>query len=394
MPGSVDCGEPMTAASDPFFFSDDPSFYRTLVDHALDVINVVDAGGLILFSSPSARAVLGYEPSELVGRSIFEFVHPDDIERTREAFELAVLCEEPTAPIVYRCLHRSGEWLNVESIGRYRSDLASQGFGIINSRDITERTRLEERFRRAQGLDAIGRMTAALVHDFHNFLMTIVGNSDLILRSNPKASVEESALHIRKAADDATALTRQLLMLARHGMTSTAHDAGDADVNVTAADMARIFARVVDERTELVCALDATRPLAAIERSRLEQVLINLVVNARDAMPNGGTITVTTRDVEAGASDVPGLTGAHVVVEVSDNGVGMSPEVRAKVFEPFFSTKPVGKGTGLGLSTVAEIVGRAGGSVDVETSAGHGSTFRIRLPHGRRGGLLNLGARS
>ena len=282
-----------------------------------------------------------------------------------------------------RCQHEDGRWLSCETSVQYETAPDGRRVGIITLRDVTARVALEERCRRVQRLEIVGRMTAALTHDLNNVLTIIGGHSDLIDDGACDASVRSSVGEIRTAADRATTLTRQLLTFARHGTTTPQKVRRTVDVNEAVAELLAMFDRLVGKRVRLTCRLASATPIAAIDRARLDQALINLVLNARDAMPGGGRITVTTRDAATGESAVTALRRSHLVIDVADTGSGMSPQVRARIFEPFFTTKAAGEGTGLGLPTVAEIVEEAGGTIEVDSAEGYGTRFRIRLPYAR-----------
>jgi PAS domain S-box-containing protein len=361
------------------------SFYRTLIDHTLDVLVAVDMKGTIEFASPSMQTVLGTSPSTLLGQSLFGLLHADDLAHFQAAFDASMaLGADPSLPFVLvRWQHRDRQWRTCETVVRWSEEGGGRRFGVVTLRDVTGRAELEDRCRRSQRLEIVGRMTAALTHDLNNVLTIIGGHSELIEADRSGESVLASAIEIRTAADRATTLTRQLLTFARHGTTSPMKVQRTVDVNGAVAELLAMFDRLVGKRVRLTCRLGSAHPIAAVDRARLDQALINLVINARDAMPDGGRITVTTRDAAPDETDAPRLTGSHLVVDVADTGSGMSPEVRARIFEPFFTTKAAGEGTGLGLATVAEIVEEAGGTIEVDSAEGYGSRFRIRLPYGR-----------
>jgi PAS domain S-box-containing protein len=364
------------------------SFYRTLIDHTLDALIAVDERGTIEFASPSTLAVLGYAPATLLGQSLFGLVHPEDVSHFEVAFAASSESDDDSAaPLVLsRWQHPDGP-RDCEAVLRWR-EADGRRLAIVALRDVTERAELEARCRRSQRLEVVGRMTAALTHDLNNVLTIIGGHSELIEADEAAGSARASAVEIRTAADRAITLTRQLLTYARSGTTAPVKVQRTVDVNTAVAGLQTMFERLIGSRIRLTCRLGSTHAVAAIDRARLDQALMNLVINARDAMPTGGRITVTTRDAAPVETDAPGLTDSHLVIDVADSGCGMSPAVRARLFEPFFTTKAAGEGTGLGLATVAEIVEQAGGTIDVDSAEGYGSRFRIRLPYGRPAGAL------
>ena len=248
-------------------------------------------------------------------------------------------------------------------------------------RDVSEQRRLEEQFRQSQKMEAVGQLAGGIAHDFNNLLTAILGNTQLLLRDLPagdvmRADVEE----IRKASERAAALTRQLLAYSRRQMLQPEI----LDLNVVVGEMDRMLRRLIGEHIALVTVPAPELGRVRADPSQIEQVLVNLVVNARDAMPDGGRLTIETAAVELDegyAQDHLGAApGAYAMLAVTDTGTGMDANVRAHLFEPFFTTKEVGKGTGLGLATVYGIVKQSGGHISVYTELGRGSSFKVYLP--------------
>ncbi|MDP3910645.1 MAG: PAS domain S-box protein [Gemmatimonadales bacterium] len=248
-------------------------------------------------------------------------------------------------------------------------------------RDVTEQRHLEEQFRQAQKMEAVGQLAGGIAHDFNNLLTAILGNTQLLLRDLPPGDAKRGDVEeIRRASERAASLTRQLLAYSRRQMLQPEV----LDLNVVVTDLDRMLRRLIGEHIQL-----ATIPAPALGRVRadpnqIEQVLVNLAVNARDAMPHGGKLTIETADADLDAAWAAEHLGAHpgayVMVAVTDTGTGMAPAVRAHLFEPFFTTKEVGKGTGLGLATVYGIVKQSGGYISVYTEPGHGTSFKVYLP--------------
>jgi signal transduction histidine kinase/ActR/RegA family two-component response regulator len=245
--------------------------------------------------------------------------------------------------------------------------------------DVTERRRLEEQFRQAQKMEAVGRLAGGVAHDFNNLLTVILGSAkDLARRSGGDPEARELAEEVLEAGQRAAALTRQLLAFSRQ----QALRPREIDVNEIVRGLERMLRRLIGADIEIVTRLEEGLGSVVADPGQIEQVLMNLVVNARDAMPKGGRLVLSTREVEnAPEGDAArAVPGPHVLLAVSDTGHGMAPEVLAHVFEPFFTTKERGKGTGLGLATVFGIVKQSGGSITVSSKPGVGTTFEVYLP--------------
>jgi two-component system cell cycle sensor histidine kinase/response regulator CckA len=490
--------------------------FRVLIEHSLDMLTVLDAEGTVLYKSSAIRRELGFFPREIVGRRVFDFVHPDDVARARQAFAAAIAEPLSRKRLEIRFRHRSGSWVTLEAIlssrlhdprvrgvvsssrniteriaaeaalressealqtiilsapvaivsidaeartriwnpaaesifgwpaaevvGReppffvddadrqdFRARLAAvvRGEQVEYNRDAVRRRkdgtrvdvrvwarasrdalgrpdglitfvedisafnaaqealrRSEEHLDHARRMDAIGRLAGGIAHDFNNLLTAIQGNLQLAeLDVPPDAPFREELSEIGRAVQRATELTRQLLAFSRKQVRRTQV----VEVNHTVRETARLLRRLIGENVSVRTSL--AKDLAPVEAdpAQLEQVLVNLVVNARDAMPGGGVVTIRTRNAtlgEAGAglcaqdsADAPA-----VLLSVADTGEGMDPATRARAFEPFFTTKPPGKGTGLGLATVYGIVKQSGGYIWLDSRPGEGTTVSLLLP--------------
>jgi PAS domain S-box-containing protein len=353
--------------------------YRLLAENSSDVISRHDLAGSLLYISPTSQALFGRPPKDLLGRSAFEFVHPDDIERVGQAYR-RLLGGAETVTIACRALAPDGSYRWVESAARrlHAPQAGSPDELLVATRDISDRVCLEEKLRQAEKLEAVGQLAGGVAHDFNNMLAVILGCSDLALRALPPGSETHELLRqIHDAGGRAAHLTRQLLFFARkHQVRPTVFD-----LNAVVAPLERILRRLINEDITLVTRLAEVPCPVCADRGQLELALVNLAVNARDAMPGGGTLEITTaaltRDDDRRGGRAP---GRYVRLSVRDTGHGMDEETRARIFEPFFTTKEVGKGTGLGLATVYGVVAQSGGFIDVESQVGRGSAFHVYVP--------------
>jgi PAS domain S-box-containing protein len=336
--------------------------FRSLIENASDVITILSADGTSLYESPSVERVLGRTPEEIVGMRSFSLVHPDDVEGVKATFAAIVAGEEP-GPTELRLRHLDASWRTVEAIGRRRRQ-DGEWVVVVNYRDVTDQRLLQEQLMQSQKLEAVGRLAGGVAHDFNNLLTAIGGYSQLLVAAfdddDPR---REDAIEIVRASDRAAALTGQLLAFSSRQVLLTEV----LDLDDVAGGLENFLSHVLGN-IELSTALEPGCRVRA-NRGQVEQVITNLVLNARDAMPAGGKVELSVRRVEG-----------EVELSVRDNGVGMDAETITHVLEPFFTTKPAGKGTGLGLATVYGIVTQSGGEIAIASQPGEGSTFRILLP--------------
>ena len=356
-------------------------YFRALIEQAMDIIAVLDAEGAIRYASPSVFPLLGYTPAELSGRLMLDLIHPDDVDGTLQVFAEGVATGQGGRFLELRFRHKDGTYRILEAVGRYLLDDPLVKGVVINARDVTERRSLERQFLQAQKMEAVGRLAGGIAHDFNNLLTAILGYVDLLLYGLPTLSPLRPDLEeIRKAADRAAGLTHQLLAFSRKQVLALRV----LDLNELVAEMDRMLRRLLGEDIDVVTKLDPALGAVRADAGQLEQVIVNLAVNSRDAMPEGGKLTIETTnaalDDTYAREHVPVQPGHYVMFALSDTGTGMSAETMAHVFEPFFTTKEAGKGTGLGLATVYGIVKQCGGYVWCYSEPGQGTTFRVYFP--------------
>ena len=355
--------------------------FRAMVENSTDAISLVDAQGKVLYSSHAISPIFGYSLEERKGKNIFELVHPEDVGETQPLFKKLLQSPFTSVSTQIRYRHKDGTWRWIEALGTNLLEEPSVKAVVINYRDISERRQLQEQLFQAQKMEAVGRLAGGVAHDFNNLLTAILGYSDMVLEKLPRNSLlRRYTSEIKKAGERAASLTRQLLAFSRLQVMAPQV----LDLNTVISDMEKMLRRVIREDVSLATVLEAAVGRIKADPSQIEQVVLNLAVNARDAMPHGGNLTLKTSGVtlEEGftTQGIRVQPGDYVLLEVTDTGCGMDPETRARAFEPFFTTKEKGKGTGLGLSTVYGIVKQSGGYIWLHSESGRGTTFRIYLP--------------
>ena len=356
--------------------------FRALVENAPDIIAILDGEGRLIEASPSAGVILGLEADDYIGRSIFELIHPDDQARMFDVFTERLREPGFGGTVEFRLATSDGSWRVIEAIGNNLLDDPAVGAFVVNARDVTERSRLEEALAQAQKLEAVGRLAGGIAHDFNNILTAISGYAALLLADVPPEFEHRDDLEeLARAADRASALVEQLLAFAREQtVRPTVFDA-----HAVIHSMEGMLRQLLGPAVGLAVGGPGVPARVRADRSQLEQVFLNLVVNARDASrPGGGQIVIRTEILDLPADDridpVEIPAGRYVVVSVRDDGTGMDPSTQAQALEPFFTTKE-GKGTGLGLSIVYGIVSQSDGYINVESEPGAGTTVRVYLPY-------------
>jgi two-component system, cell cycle sensor histidine kinase and response regulator CckA len=350
--------------------------FRSLVQNSSDIVLVTDDGGRVSYVSPSVARVLG-EGAIQVGSDLHDLVQPGDAGGLDD-----VLDAKPTGGdrSEHRMRTASGEWRDIEILATdMRSDAAVAGI-VLNCRDVTERNELERELHHAQKLDAVGHLAGGLAHDFNNLLTAIRGHAELLGEDAPEGSAAAADLKgIEDAVDRAAAVTRKLLAFSRRQAVQCTL----LDLNRVLVDLEPLLRQLATPRVEVRTRCDARLWPIKADQGQMEQLIINLATNARDAMPEGGSLRIATgnRTITASAAHADRLpAGDYVALTVEDDGAGMTEDVRLRIFEPFFSTKPRDLGMGLGLAMVHGIVTQCRGGITVESVKDRGSTFTILIP--------------
>ncbi len=346
--------------------------FRSLVNSSSDMITVIDSAGQIVFASPSVERALVLPESGYEGTPLALLIHPDDRPRVIEFIASIARDQAPGKPVEWRMRAADGTWIDVETTATGQLDDPDVQGIVLNSRDVTERKRLEAQLRQSQRLESVGQLAGGIAHDFNNFLSVIRGYARFLLDGLDEEDARRSdAVEIEKAAERASRLTSQLLVFSRNEVVQRRV----VDVADVLGGLTSLLARTLGENVSFQT--EAERPLWRVvaDPTQMEQVLVNLAVNARDAMPSGGELRIELANV------AEGLGGADAVrLTVCDTGAGMAPEVVEHAFEPFYTTKPKGEGTGLGLATVYGIVTQTGGTIEIDSMPGKGTTIEVLLP--------------
>src|SRR5438309_1538057 len=340
----------------------------------------LDPEGIVQTWNPAAERLFGWTAQEVTG-TLLPTVPAGDEPAFRES-RRRVMQGEPLTGMEMVRKKKDGTTVTVNLFGAPLRDAAGRVTGVLGlMEDVTGVKRLEQQFFQAQKMEAVGRLAGGVAHDFNNLLTVITSYSDLLLEElgagDPK---REDVTQIRKASESAAALTRQLLAFSRQQVLQPQV----LDLNETVAGTEKLLKRLIGEDVQLATVLAPDLGGAVVDPGQLEQIIMNLAVNARDAMPGGGRLTIATANTDMDEAYVqdhpPARAGRYVMLAVSDTGTGMDASTQAHIFEPFFTTKPFGKGTGLGLATVYGIVKQSGGFIWVYSEPGHGTTFKIYFP--------------
>jgi PAS domain S-box-containing protein len=355
--------------------------FRALLEHSADLIAVIGSDGVLSYVSPSCAKVLGWQNAELVYKNLYDLLHPDD----RDDFVAAItsLPEPADLPsrVRMRLLHRQKHYRTFQALVRRLPKGHGLDTVLINARDVTVEARLQEQLQQSQKMEAVGRLAGGIAHDFNNLLTVINGYSGMLIKHTPPSDPNvEDLTEILKAGQRAAGLTQQLLAFSRRQVIAPRH----VDLNASVAEMLEMLRRVMREDVSVETALDPALGTVLVDPDQIHQVIMNLAINGRDAMPHGGKLLLETQNVELGPGYVNEhpevVPGRYVLLAVTDTGTGIDPAALQSIFEPFFTTKEKGHGTGLGLATVHGIVRQSSGWIWAYSEPGKGTTFKIYFP--------------
>jgi len=354
--------------------------FEELFENARDIIFTMDLEGNFTSLNKSAEAVMGWSREEARQINLRQIVPPEHLNLCKQIMN-HILNEAVPQQFEICLLRKDGKKVLLEASARLTFfDGEKKGIQGI-ARDVTDRRNLENMVRQSQKLDAIGRLSGSIAHDFNNLLCVITGHAELLSeRLAPQHPGAQNVAQIKKAVDSASSLVRQLLAFGRKQVFHPQV----VDLNTIVIETEKLLGRLVGEQVEFLTSLNPTLANVRVDPVQIEQVIVNLVLNARDAMPQGGKLTLETRNVDLSEdcrsrhAIVP--AGKYVALAVSDTGCGMDEETQNRIFEPFYTTKESGKGTGLGLATVYGIVKQSGGSIAVYSESGRGTSFKIYFP--------------
>ncbi len=357
--------------------------FRSILEHMADMVFLLDDNGMVTYVSPSSEKLFGYMPEEMQGRHFRDFVFTEDLEQSYAAFQ-HTLDSDTAIRLVLRMKRQDGTVIYGELSGvRSRYGNKSATVGIV--RDITERKALEHQLIQAQKMETVGRLAGGIAHDFNNILTVINTNAEISLMFMPENDpYYEAFAEIKKAGERAAALTHQILAFSRKQII----EPKVVNLNAILLEMDKMLRRLIGEDIELVTIPGDELMPVFFDPGQIAQILTNLVVNSRDAMPHGGKLTIATRNVAVDDNFCrvhPGINpGKYVLLMVADTGRGMDEETLSHVFEPFFTTKSLGNGTGLGLATCHGIVKQNNGGIFISSAPGQGTTVEVYLPAQQR----------
>jgi len=358
--------------------------FRAVIENSSDMMAILNADGLPRYVSPSQERLLGVPVSELANSPAFSRQHPDDIATVKAAFAEVLTRDGASVRLQFRRRHRNGTWRNTSAVMTNLLNNPDVRGVVVNSQDVTEQVQLEAQLLQSQKMEAVGQLAGGIAHDFNNLLTVVTSCSAMLLADLPEDDPSRSDVNeISDAAVRAAALTRQLLAFSRRQMLEPQL----LDLNALIGRLQKMLGRLLPDNVPVTTALGEYVAAVYADPGQIEQVIVNLAVNARDAMPDGGTLIIETSEVDLDSSycnvNADVAPGRYVMLAVSDTGIGIEAATQSRMFDPFFTTREAGKGTGLGLATVYGIVKQSGGHVAVYSERGIGTTFKIYLPRAR-----------
>ncbi len=344
--------------------------FRSIFENAGAGMATVSPDGSFLQVNPALCAFLGYTEPELLEMNVTDVTHPDDLEASLRIITEALAGRSRVADLEKRYVRKDGAivWGHLSVTWLVGAD-RKPTYAVSLIQDITERKRLEEQLRQSQRLESVGTLAGGVAHDFNNILTGILGYAEMLKLGAHPPNVLQAAQVIGKAARRGAELTQQLLGFARKGKQQDV----PVDLHATIRDVVALLDRTIDKKIRIATRLEAEGALLLGDPGQIQQVILNLALNARDAMPEGGDLKFTTATAQVDG-------GRHLLVSVADTGAGISAEIRGRIFEPFFTTKERGKGTGMGLAMVYGIIKSHGGFIRLDTEPGRGTTFHVYLP--------------
>jgi two-component system, cell cycle sensor histidine kinase and response regulator CckA len=355
---------------------------RELLQNSSDIIAIFDKNGVFYYVSPSVKNILGYDENDIVGKKVFGFIHPDDAQMAINAFNEVTQFLNNGIATEFRFQHKNGHWINLDALGSNLLDNPAINGIVINARNVSERKRMEAQLFHSQKMEAIGTLAGGIAHDFNNILMGIQGYISLLLLNIETIHPEfEKLINIQTLVQNGANLTGKLLGFARGGQ----YEVKPTDLNELISKTVNLFGRTKKDIT-FHQKYEKNPWTAEVDRVQIEQVFLNLYVNAWQAMPQRGDIYIETKNITSNKiAPVTNIeAGNYINITITDTGVGMDKETSQRVFEPFFTTKEKGRGVGLGLASAYGIIKEHGGIIDVTSKLGQGTTFNIFLPASKK----------
>jgi two-component system, cell cycle sensor histidine kinase and response regulator CckA len=355
-------------------------FLNSLIENCPVGIVAIGSDHSVKLCNPTFEKIFGYWEQDIVGRPLYELLTTPEIRAEVDTNRLRFREGKATHTVTKRA-RSDGSLVDVEAWAMPLGPFSNPTGAVVLYQDITERKRIEQQLRQAQKMEAVGQLAGGIAHDFNNLLMVILGYAN-VLSAHPDVGedLQRKVKEISKAGNRAASLTRQLLAFSRQQVL----EPKVLNMNSVVEDVKKMLRRLIKEDIALLTDLDPALGRMKADQGQIEQVIINLAVNARDAMPQGGTLTIKTNNIEVGETSMtthePMPRGSYIGLTVSDTGTGMDAETQSHAFEPFFTTKEQGKGTGLGLATVYGVVKQSGGFIRLTSQVGQGTTFEIFFP--------------